>query len=47
MLYLQAREIRIEADPPVFTQVDGDPAGETPLVARAIAGGVRVLVPPG
>jgi diacylglycerol kinase (ATP) len=45
MLYLQAREIRIEADPPVITQVDGDPAGETPLVARVVPGGVRVLVP--
>jgi diacylglycerol kinase (ATP) len=47
MLYLQAREIRIEADPPVITQVDGDPAGETPLVARVVPGGVRVLVPAG
>jgi diacylglycerol kinase (ATP) len=45
MLYLQAREIEIEADPPVITQVDGDPAGMTPLVARAVAGGVRVMVP--
>jgi diacylglycerol kinase (ATP) len=45
MLYLQAREIRIEADPPVIMQVDGDPAGETPLVARVVPGGVQVLVP--
>jgi diacylglycerol kinase (ATP) len=45
MIYLKAKQIRIEADPPVVAQVDGDPAGETPLVARAIAGGVRVLVP--
>jgi diacylglycerol kinase (ATP) len=45
MLYLQAREIRIEADPPVIKQVDGDPAGETPLVARVVPGGVRVFVP--
>lgn len=44
MIFLQAREIRIEADPPVITQVDGDLAGETPLVARAIPGGVHVLV---
>jgi diacylglycerol kinase (ATP) len=47
MIYLQAREIRIEADPPVITQVDGDPAGETPLVARAVAGGVHVMIPAG
>lgn len=45
MIYLQAREIRIEADPEVITQVDGDVAGTTPLVARAVAGGVSVLMP--
>jgi diacylglycerol kinase (ATP) len=45
MIYLKVREIRIEADPPVIAQVDGDVAGHTPLVARAIAGGVHVLVP--
>ncbi len=45
MVYLQAREIRIEADPPVATQVDGDPLGETPLIARVVPGGVRVLLP--
>jgi diacylglycerol kinase (ATP) len=47
MLYLQAREIRIESDPPVVIQIDGDPAGETPLAARVVPGGVRVLVPAG
>ncbi len=47
MIYLQAREIRVEADPPVITQVDGDPSGETPLVARAVRGGVKVRVPNG
>ncbi|MEX2582789.1 MAG: diacylglycerol kinase family protein [Gemmatimonadota bacterium] len=45
MIYLQAKEIRIETDPPVIAQVDGDVFGETPLVARAIKGGVLVLVP--
>lgn len=45
MLYLQAREIRIECDPPIATQVDGDPYGETPLIARAVPDGVRVLLP--
>lgn len=44
MIYLQAREIRIEADPPVISQVDGDVAGHTPLVARVVPGGVRVLL---
>jgi diacylglycerol kinase (ATP) len=45
MIYLQASEIRIEADPPVVAQVDGDPVGETPLEARVVRGGVWVLVP--
>ncbi|HET7275587.1 MAG TPA: diacylglycerol kinase family protein [Longimicrobiaceae bacterium] len=45
MIYLQAHSIRVEADPPVITQVDGDPDGETPLVASAVRGGVLVRVP--
>lgn len=45
LIYLQAREIRVEADPPTITQVDGDLAGSTPLVACAVPGGVRVLLP--
>lgn len=45
MIFLRAREIRIDTDPPVITQVDGDPAGQTPLTARVVPGGVRVLVP--
>ena len=45
MIYLQARQVRIEADPSVVTQVDGDCTGETPLVARAVPGGVSVLLP--
>jgi diacylglycerol kinase (ATP) len=44
MLYLQAKEVTIEADPPVVTQVDGDPHGETPLTLRAVPDAVRVLV---
>lgn len=45
MIYLRAREVRVEADPPVVTEVDGELLGTTPLEARAVAGGVRVLVP--
>ena len=47
MIYLQAKQIRIETDPPVPTQVDGDLSDMTPLVARAVPNGVRVLVPAG
>lgn len=45
MIYFQAREVSIEADPPIVTQVDGDSTGETPLTARAVPGGVKVLTP--
>ena len=45
MIYLQAREVSIDADPPIVTQVDGDCKGETPLTARAVPGGVQVLMP--
>lgn len=45
MIYLQAREIRIESDPAVITQVDGDCVGRTPLEARALPGGAQVLMP--
>jgi diacylglycerol kinase (ATP) len=44
MLYLQASEVTIESDPPVVTQVDGDPHGETPLTLKAVPDAVRVLV---
>ncbi len=46
MLHFQAREITVEADPPVPMQVDGDPAGTTPLAASVVPGGLRILVPP-
>ena len=46
MIYFRAREIRIDTDPPTIAQVDGDCVGETPLEARVVAGGVRVLMPP-
>lgn len=45
MIYFQARQVSIEADPPIVTQVDGDSTGETPLTARAVPGGVKVLTP--
>ena len=45
MIYLQASEVTVLADPPVVTEVDGELIGETPLTARAVRGGVTVLVP--
>lgn len=45
LIYFQASEITVHADPPAVTEVDGEILGETPLVARAVKGGVTVLVP--
>jgi diacylglycerol kinase (ATP) len=45
MIYLQAAEVTVTADPPVVTEVDGELIGETPLTARAVRGALRVLVP--
>jgi YegS/Rv2252/BmrU family lipid kinase len=45
LIHLQAREITIDADPPIAVQIDGDPAGNTPVTATAVAGALKVLVP--
>ncbi len=45
LIHFQAREVSIEADPPVAIQIDGDAAGSTPVVASAVRDGVRVLLP--
>lgn len=45
MIYLRARDVRIESETPVVTQVDGDVVGETPLEVHAVERAVRVLVP--
>jgi len=45
MLYLQASDVIVESDPPVFTETDGDVLAETPLHVRSVPGGVTVLVP--
>lgn len=45
MIFLRAREIRIDADPPVISQIDGDVVGTTPLSASVIASGARLIVP--
>lgn len=45
LIYLQAADVRVESDPPVVTEVDGELIGSTPLHARAVPGGITVLVP--
>lgn len=43
LIHFQARTVAIESEPPIAVQVDGDEAGETPVRASAIRGGIRVL----
>lgn len=45
LLHFQAREVTIEADPAIAVQIDGDPAGVTPVSARAVERGVRIIAP--
>jgi len=45
LIHFQAREVTIEADPPIAVQIDGDCAGTTPITARTFPGGARILVP--
>ena len=45
MIFLQARRITVESDPPVAAQIDGEPRGETPIVAQIEPLAGRILVP--
>lgn len=43
--YRQARKIEIDSDEPVPVQLDGDPAGNTPVTIEVIPQRLRVLAP--
>jgi YegS/Rv2252/BmrU family lipid kinase len=45
MLFLQAQKVRVESDPPVLAQVDGEARGETPIEAEIEPLAGRILVP--
>lgn len=45
MIFLQARHVRIDAEPPVAIQIDGEPRGETPIEAVIEPLSARILVP--
>jgi YegS/Rv2252/BmrU family lipid kinase len=45
LIHFQAAEITVTADPPIAVQIDGDPAGVTPLAAAAVRNAMRVMVP--
>jgi len=42
---LQASRVRIDADPPLPVQIDGEIIGTTPVLAEVVPGGVEFLVP--
>ncbi|MGH7541761.1 MAG: diacylglycerol/lipid kinase family protein [Gemmatimonadota bacterium] len=45
MIFLQAKRVQIESDPPVAVQVDGEPRGVTPIEANIEPLVGRILVP--
>ncbi len=45
MLFLQAKRVRVESDPAVAVQVDGEARGETPIEAEIDPLAGRILVP--
>ena len=45
LLHFQAKEVTIDADPAIAVQIDGDPAGVTPVSARAVEGAIRIIAP--
>lgn len=45
MIFLQARNVLIESDPPVAIQIDGEPRGVTPIHAEIDPGAGKILVP--
>lgn len=45
LLYLSASRVRINARPPLPTQIDGEQLGTTPLYAEAVPDGALLVVP--
>lgn len=43
--YFSGQEIKVEADPPMKLELDGDTIGETPFEARVIPSGACLIVP--
>ncbi|WZP00469.1 YegS/Rv2252/BmrU family lipid kinase [Isosphaeraceae bacterium EP7] len=45
-LFIKARNVSIEADPPQGVTLDGESRGQTPLTVEVVPGVLRVLAPP-
>lgn len=46
LLFIQCESVTVAADPDVYTEVDGEPLGRTPLEVGIVRDAVRVIVPP-
>ena len=45
VLHVASSRIRVDADPPLSVQIDGESLGTTPLVAEVVANGANLVVP--
>lgn len=45
VLHVASSRVRIDADPPLSVQIDGESLGTTPLEAEVVPDGVRLVVP--
>ena len=43
--YFDAEHIRVEAEPPLKLEIDGEPIGETPFEAKVVPAGAVLIVP--
>ena len=45
--YARGREIRVESNPVIPVQLDGDAGGTTPFTATCVPGAIRIMAPAG
>lgn len=45
LVHFQAQSITIDAEPPIAVQIDGDPAGVSPVSMHVVRDALRVMVP--
>jgi diacylglycerol kinase (ATP) len=45
--YARGREVRVETEPVQPVQLDGEPGGETPFIAKVVPGAIQIMVPAG
>jgi diacylglycerol kinase (ATP) len=45
LVHFQAQSVRIDADPAIAVQIDGDPAGTTPIAMTVMKDALKVMMP--